>query len=133
MSFVLDSFAVLAHLEAEPGGGRVREVLEACRDDREEAYLSMMNVGEVAYITERERGPSAAARALGLIDLLPLVLLPVSRQRILAAAHVKANASLSYADAFVVAAAWEFEAVILTGDPEFRSVEGEVGIEWLDR
>ena len=133
MPFVFDSYALLAHLEDEIGAARVREVLQACSEGREHGYMSMINIGETIYITERERGAAEAARVLGLIDQLPLVQLPASRPRVLAAAHIKANAAISYADAFVVAAAQELDAVILTADPEFHSVEDRVVVEWLPR
>ena len=131
LPFILDSYALLALLEDETGADRVREVLQVCDDGQAHSYMPMINVGEVIYITERERGASEAARALGLIDQLPLTQLPISRPRILEAAHIKASTAISYADAFVVAAATEFDAIILTGDPEFRVVEDRVIVEWL--
>lgn len=133
MPFILDSYALLSHLEDESGAVRVREVLKACLDGQDQSYIPMINVGEVVYIAERECGASDAARALGLIDQLPVTQLPVSRQRILDATHIKANTAISYADAFVVAAALEFNAVILTGDPEFQVVEERAVVEWLQR
>ncbi|HMN28069.1 MAG TPA: PIN domain-containing protein, partial [Caldilineaceae bacterium] len=60
---------------------------------------------------------------LQAIDQLPLTLVEATRARILAATHIKANHAISYADAFVVAAAQEFAATALTGDPEFARVE----------
>jgi uncharacterized protein len=38
---------------------------------------------------------------------------------------------LSYADAFAAALAKIRRAELITGDPEFRAVEGEVKIHWL--
>ena len=38
---------------------------------------------------------------------------------------------MSYADAFAIALAQELNATIVTGDPEFRSVEKIVDILWL--
>jgi hypothetical protein len=54
---------------------------------------------------------------------------------VLAAAHVKARFSLSYADAFAVVSARDCGAVILTGDPEFAPVveAGMVEVDWLQR
>jgi predicted nucleic acid-binding protein len=52
---------------------------------------------------------------------------------VLDAAHIKANHALSYADAFAVAAAIRESATILTGDPEFETVESLVKIEWLEK
>ncbi len=93
----------------------------------------MINVGEVLYITERERGVAQAHQALAAIEQLPLELLAVTRERILAAAHIKARFPLAYADAFAVAAAQEFQGIVLTGDPEFAAVEALIGVEWLPR
>lgn len=44
---------------------------------------------------------------------------------------ILASYAISYADAFVVAAAQEFEATVITGDPEFRRVEHLAPIDWL--
>lgn len=131
MPFVLDSFALMAHLYAEPGGDRVRDLLGACQEGSERAWIPMINVGEAIYTTSRRQGPLAASIALGEIDRLPVSQLKATRERILAAAHIKARHRLSYADAFVAAAGIELAATILTGDPEFRSIENEVDIEWL--
>jgi len=78
---VLDSFAVLAYLEGETGMSRVRSVLEGAEAKRHIVYLSLINLGEVLYITERERGLVAARRALGAVEQLPLEIVGVSRRR----------------------------------------------------
>lgn len=130
--YVLDSFALLAYLEGEVGMARVREVLAGAMHT---IHLSLINLGEVLYITERERGLVEAQRALAAIDQLPLQIVPVSRPTVLAAAHVKARYPLSYADAFAVVTAREHRGTLITGDPEIRSVErdGIVRVEWLPR
>ena len=131
--YVLDSFAMLAHLGDEAGAARVRAVLRAARLDRAEVFLSAINLGELVYITERERGLVQAQIVLNAVEQLPVQILEATRERVLAAAHLKATHAISYADAFVVAAAQEMKATILTGDPEFRTVEGLVSVEWLAR
>lgn len=131
--YVLDSFALFAHLEDEVGAVRVRAVLKDAERERAIAYVSVINLGELAYITERERGLSAAQIALNMIEQLPIEVLEANRERVFAAAHIKALHPISYADAFVVAAAQELKATILTGDPEFAAVEKVVNIEWLAR
>ena len=47
--YVLDSFALLAYFQAEPGGQMVRAVLEAARDQTATLFLSLMNAGEMYY------------------------------------------------------------------------------------
>ena len=131
--FVLDSFALLAYLGGEVGMEPVLEVLEAAFNGTNRVFCSWINVGEVLYITEREVGLPQAQAVLAAIEQLPIELLPVSKEAVLAAAHVKANYSIAYADAFAVAAAQELNGVVLTGDPEFEAVEKIISVKWLTR
>ena len=129
--YVLDSFAMLAYLQGEAGMERVKGVLKTAEQGNCHAYLSLINLGEVIYITERERGLIEAQAVLALVEQLPLQVLAASREAVLGAAHVKANYPLSYADAFAVAAVQSLGGTVLTGDPEFHAVEGIVAVEWL--
>ena len=129
--FVLDSYAVLAYLGGESGQKRVQEVLQQTIDGRSKAVLTLINLGEVAYIVERSQGLVRAQEALGLIEQLPVEILPADKDLVLAAAHIKANYPLAYADAFTVAAGLRTEGIILTGDPEFETVTDLVQVEML--
>ena len=128
-SYVLDSFAVLAFLSAEEGMARVQEVLADASAGRCTALLSLINLGEVAYIIEREQGLARVHETLGMIDQMPIEVLPASREAVLAAAHIKAHHPIAYADAFAVAAAQSVDGVVLTGDPEFDAVKELVRVE----
>lgn len=127
----MDSFSLLAYLGGEAGEERVKEVLHEASHGSARTLLSLINLGEVAYITERERGLAKAQEVLAVIEQLPVEILPVDRQTVLAAAHLKAGYPVAYADAFAITAAQSHNGVILTGDPEFESVEGIVRIEWI--
>lgn len=129
--FVLDSYALLAYLEDEPGAAAVRGILAACSTEEATAWLSVVNLGEVLYITEREQGLPAAHKAVAAIDQLPVRVAVADRARTFAAAHVKARHPLSFADAFAVALAQEVEGSVVTGDPEFEAVEGLVAVRWI--
>jgi predicted nucleic acid-binding protein len=131
IAFALDSFALLAHFEDEAGGRRVKASLAQAAKQRAEILLSLINYGEVVYITEREQGLRAAQRVISAIDRLPITIVDADRRLTLAAAHIKAHHAVSYADAFAIALAQERHATLLTADPEFRTVESLVSIEWL--
>ena len=131
MSYVLDAFAVMAFLRDEPGGPKVRELLRAAAQDEIQLYLSLINYGEVLYLVERRWGELELRKVIARLDELPIQVMLVDRPLVLAAAHVKAHHRLSYADAFAVALAQQLDAVVVTGDPEFKSVEEVVRIEWL--
>jgi ribonuclease VapC len=125
----------LAYLEGEAGMARVRSVLEGAEAQRHSVYLSVINLGEVLYITERERGLVEARRTLGAVDQLPVEIGGVSRATVLAAAHIKARFPISYADAFAVVTAQDHGGVLMTGDSEFESLAdaGVVAVAWLPR
>lgn len=134
-AYVLDSFALLAYLEGEVGASQVQALLKAALNGSYVLYVSLINLGEVLYIAERENGLVAAQQALAALEQLPLQFVPVSRAAVLAAAHIKAQYSLSYADAFAVVAAQDYNAIVVTGDPEFQQIAdaNAVDIEWLPR
>jgi len=129
IAYVLDSRAVLACLGGEPGKARVQQVLDRASHGRCRLSMSIINLGEVAYIVERERGLPRVHEALALLDQLPIDVLPAPRETVLAASHIKASHPVSYADAFAVAIAQSLQASVLTTDPEFRSVEHLIQVE----
>lgn len=129
--YILDSFAVLAYLQKEAGADEVKAILRQSLSESCQVYLPVINLGEVIYITEREQSLQKAQEALAALEQLPIKVLPVSRGTVLEAAHIKAQYPVAYADAFTIAAAQSTGGIILTGDPEFESVEHLVGVRWL--
>ena len=62
--YVLDSFGLLAYFGGEPGEAQVKTVLERAAAGQAEVYLSVVNLGEVAYHHRtRTRGFCDAASA----------------------------------------------------------------------
>lgn len=131
--FVLDAFALLAFFQGEPGAERVKALLDQARGKEVQLHLCLINYGEVLYLIERRRGIEAAREAINIVDHLPIVIVGADRALTFAAARMKAQYRLSYADAFAVALAQALDAMIITGDPELKSVEGLVRIEWLNQ
>jgi predicted nucleic acid-binding protein len=129
--YLLDSFAFLAYLNNEPGMQQVEAVLEQAQKRQCRICMCVINLGEVLYSVERRRGFIAAQKTLMLLQSLPIKILEVTNELVLEAAHIKARYPLSYADAFAVATAIKQKAIVLTGDPEFESVETMVTVEWL--
>jgi predicted nucleic acid-binding protein len=134
-AFTLDSYALLAYLEGEKAMPRIKELMQSAESGNSSLYLSLINLGEVLSITERERGRVRALQTLAAIDQLPMHIPSVSRATVLEAAHIEANYAISYADAFAVVTAREHDCMLLTGDPEFHAVadDGLIAVEWLPR
>lgn len=129
--YVLDAFALIAYLRGEKGAEPVRDLLYRASAGETRLYFCLINYGEVLYISERMGGRPAAEETIRVIDHLPLEVVPADRALTFAAAHLKACYPLSCADAFAAALAWQLEAPLVTGDPEFRAVEGIIQVEWL--
>lgn len=128
-SYVLDSYALLALLEDEPGAERISEVIA---DSAATKYMSVVNFGEVLYVLERRRSAKAAREVRrALEDSSEIGLVEVTVDRAAMAAAFKAKGGIAFADCFAAALATETNGTLLTGDPEFAQVGGEVSIEWL--
>ena len=100
--------------------------------------MTLINLGEAAYIIERHGDRSAADRLWAQMlsqqrpGGVPVQWLPVDERLVRQAASLKARGGMSYADCFAAAAAAILQCPVLTGDPEFAVAE-RAGIEvsWL--
>jgi predicted nucleic acid-binding protein len=133
VDYVLDSHAILAYLQAEPGDIRVRELLEKATQEECRLHMCVVNLGEVIYIVERGAGFAKAEDTLAAIAQLPIEIADADRELTLATARLKAVCPIAYADCFAAALAQTTNAILVTGDPEFKKLkpEWEVRVEWL--
>ena len=128
---LLDSFAVLAWIQDEPGAERVEALLLEARHTESPLLLTALNLGEVYYRIARQHGHPTAGGIVLQLHALPIQICPCDESLALAAARIKADFPLAYADAIAAAAAQRERATVVTGDPEFRKIEHRVPIEWL--
>lgn len=130
-TYVLDSFAILALLNGEQGSDVVADVLKKTETNEVKTLMPWINVGEVAYIVERRSGAGQVYQVLGNLETTKIDFVDADRTLTLAAAHLKVQYPLSYADAFAAALTMLEKGILLTGDPEFRALEKELTIQWL--
>ena len=92
-----------------------------------------INLGEVYYNCWREWGEIRADAVLDVLRKHPLQIVHPTEPAVLAAARVKAQYPISYADAFAVVLAIEFDGTVLTGDSDFLplALDGLVEVEWM--
>lgn len=128
---VLDSYSLIAFFEAEPGAKTMVEVLQIARDSNEPLLLSVVNWGEVYYITLREAGPERAEQVAAAISTLPIDVITADLSLTREAARLKARGKIAYADCFAAALAKARNAELVTGDPEFKQVADTVKILWI--
>ena len=125
MTVVLDSWAIIRYLDDEPPAAQAVADLFA----EQRPVISWINIGEVAYVIQRRHGEDAATTTVR--DLIEVVegVLPKEAD-VLAAARIKAQHPMAYADAFAAATAVDRGATLWTGDTELL-IEGAPW-EWHD-
>ena len=128
---VLDSYSLIAYLENEDGADRMIELFRVARDSGKTLLLSVVNWGEVYYITLREAGRERAEAVAQLISTLPIQIILADLELTKQAAEFKAFKKMSYGDCFAAALAKLRKAELVTGDREFKQVEGEIRIHWI--
>lgn len=133
-SYVLDAWAYLAFLQKEePAGARVRHLIQDARNQTIRLFTSIINLGEVYYRIGKTRGQDMADETLAELRQLPVTILSAGDEAVWAAARLKINHAISYADAFAVAASRQMDAILVTGDLEILKLEGHVRLEKLSR
>ena len=131
ISRALDSWPLLAYFQNQPAAPKVVKILQESYKEGSELLISTVNWGEVLYAMDRQWGPQKRDEAEGLIEQMHLRVLPVDQPMAREAARFKARYRLGYADCFAAAAAFLKEGELVTGDPDFRVLKGEIRIHWL--
>lgn len=130
MIHVLDAYALMAYFEKEPGYEQVQALLERAAGGAS-LLLSAVNWGEVYYITLREHGPKAAEEVAHVVATFPIEVVPADLLIARQAATYKATHKMSYADCFAAALAKQRKAILVTGDKEFKPLEADIRITWI--
>ena len=128
---MLDCFAMMTILADEPGSTTVTNLLIGAAAGKIFLLMNEVNIGELLYAAKKKGLREDLDEFLEDLRELPIEWIPVDISLVVAAARIKSTRTLSYADCFAVATAMREDALVVTGDPEFRNVEDLVDIEWL--
>ncbi|MEK6754070.1 MAG: PIN domain-containing protein [Chloroflexota bacterium] len=130
-AYVLDSWAVIAYLEDEPSAEQVEELIATAHEEQIPIYMSVVNVGEVWYTLAREVSEEEANAGIKMLSDLRIQFENADWELTMEAARFKSQNKMSYADAFAAALAKVKKADLVTGDNEFKPLDGEIKILWL--
>jgi len=131
--FVLDSYAMIAYLEDEPGAERVERILRQAERGTIDLLMSVINWGEVYYSLSRSKGEKQAEESLLIMEQLPIRIVDVDRSLMYQAARIKANHAIALGDSLAAALAMNEGCPVVTGDKEFHQLKEAVKVEWLKR
>ena len=130
--YVLDSYAMIAYFEDEPGADEVAQILRQLILGKAKGFMSVVNWGEVYYSTLREGGVAEAEKVILLLDKLPIQIVDANKDLTYEAAKLKGKYRIAYADCFAVALSAKLNASLVTGDPEFKKLREEIPIQWIN-
>jgi predicted nucleic acid-binding protein len=122
----------MAYIEDEPAAERVADMIADAREDRVRLLMSVVNVGEVWYNMARRRSDHDADDAIRDLRSIGIEFIDADWPVTEIAAGYKAKGGISYADCFAAALARSSNATLVTGDREFKRLEKELTIEWLN-
>lgn len=129
---VLDSWAIIALFNEEPAADDVEKLLHAATSGRHNLLMHVINWGEIYYTTMRRGGESAAKSIAADLHQMPIGIVESTNFELVRQAAVfKASKKLSYADCFAAALAKLRRCELVTGDREFKSLEGDIKLGWL--
>ncbi len=129
---VLDSWAVIAYLEGEESSEKVANIIADAHEAGAPLLISVVNAAEVWYILAREASVADADRAVKQLRDLSVEFIEADWTLAREAGRFKSTNKMSLADAFAAALTKQRKAQLATGDPEFKLVENEISIVWLN-
>lgn len=128
--YLLDTSAILALRDDEPGAERVAVLLQAAARGESACHACFISEMELLYRVWKDEGEEAGRVAHAICLRLPITWLHESPDLLERAAALKACFPLSLADAWIAAAALQLDAVLVHKDPEFEKV-ADLQQEWL--
>lgn len=135
-AYCLDTFAVIAYLRDEKSASKVLELLKEAQSKRALLFMHGVNLGELYYTVAREEGEEEADIIYGRVIDFPInFIYDLKGDMLITAARIKSKYRLSYADSFSAAAAILKNAILITGDQEFKPLEKEgiIKLLWLEK
>jgi ribonuclease VapC len=129
---VLDTYALIAFLEDEPGADFVRSLLLETESGALNLVMCVVNLGELWYIVARADSPAQADALVEEIQGLSIEIVDADWKLTHQAAIFKSKGGLSYADCYTAALAQLRQAEVITGDPEFQKLRDEITLSWVE-
>ncbi|HEY4660652.1 MAG TPA: type II toxin-antitoxin system VapC family toxin [Terriglobales bacterium] len=130
---VLDANAVLDFFDNGPGSDRVEQLMTAAVRDDNPLLISVVNWGEVFYVSWQRRGEELARRTISGLSRLPIRTIPVEIEQASKAAEIKAVHKIPYVDCLAAALAEVRQAILVTSDLDFVKLGRRIPILWLAR
>jgi predicted nucleic acid-binding protein len=131
-AIVLDSWAIVAYLEDEAAAEKVADLIADAHDEEIPLLMTVVNAGEVWYIVARQTSAGDADLSIKQLRDLGIEFVDADWNLAHGAGYFKSRNKMSFADAFAAALAKQRKAHLVTGDPEFKQVEQQITVTWVN-
>ncbi|MFZ1084269.1 MAG: PIN domain-containing protein [Terracidiphilus sp.] len=130
--FVLDSSAVLRHIDGEAGVDRVEAIFQMSLMGFAEIQVSAVQWGEIAGKLRKRAGAQEQKGVLQNLLEINIKVVSASLERAVRAAEIKVDRKIAYVDAFAIELAMDSpDHVLVTADYDFKEVADLAQIEFL--
>jgi len=130
-AYVFDANAILDYVFNGINAPTVRDILKQTGKKDVNLLISSAQVGEVYYEVARRKGADLAKETLKRLEDLGFQFSDFTPERATAAADLRLECHLAFADSAAAGLAIEQNAVVVTADKDFEKVEKRVKIQWL--
>ncbi len=133
VTYALDASALLRFLDDESGALKVSEILNGHVEGKCAVIVSALHWGEMAGILYKRDGGKDLDRILSRLSGLGMEMIPVSQERAVRAAILKADLKIPYVDAFGVELAESVPCTFVTADYDLKPAANRAEMLFLPR
>ncbi len=130
-TYVLDASALFVLLDNRPGARRIQQLLEEATRLRTHLLASVVNWGEVFYLSWQRHGEQSARDTLDDLSRLPIRVVPLDLPQAVKAGEIKALHGIPYVDCMAASLAASNQATLVTADRDFEKLGRHFPILWL--
>jgi ribonuclease VapC len=130
--YVLDASAVIRYLADGIGEEKVDALMRRSAKGEARLVISVINWGEALYSLAKKAGLAAATADLKTLGAL-VESVSADEAHTEAAAAIRLNYRLGYADCFAAALAMRMDATLVTTDPDFAKLGKHIKVMTLPR
>ena len=120
-TYVLDASAIIELLLNAPGATRITQLLKEADRLSIPLLASVVNWGEVFYLSWQRHGEQSARETLADLSRLPIQVVPVDLPQAVKAGEIKALHGIPYVDCMAASLAATHRATLVTADRDFEN------------
>ena len=133
VTYALDASALLRFLDDESGALKVSEILNRHVEGKCAVIVSALHWGEMAGVFYKRDGGKDLDRILSRLSGLGMQMVPVTQERAVRAAILKAELKISYVDVFGIELAESMPCTFVTANYDLKPAANRAEILFLPK